>query len=94
MKRALSIEAEDKFGEIVLMKSVKYLKSQPNVKLRRRGKKISISKAENDEADNMMLPGKPMTWAELKKEVRESWEQYKRGEYYTTKEFFEDMKKW
>ena len=57
-----------------------------------KGKKTQIIRG-NDE-DNMMLPGKPMTWEQLKKEAQEGLEQYKRGEYYTTEQLLEDMKKW
>ena len=47
-----------------------------------------------DPDDNMMLPGKPMTWEELRKRQEESEQDIDKGLYKTTEQIRNESKNW
>ncbi|HYV94179.1 MAG TPA: hypothetical protein VE978_20545 [Chitinophagales bacterium] len=95
MNHTLELEIKSNRADKVINRLLMILEKDPSLKLKRKGKKISIADIEEEgNKDNMMLPGKPMTWGQLKKEAHEGWEEYKRGESISMEELIEEMKTW
>ena len=87
-----TITVNDAHIERFILNMLSLLKNNPGINFRKEGNNFVISTAK--ESENLMIPGKPLSWERLLAEITASEEEYDREEFLTSKELKDDVKNW
>jgi len=88
----LTITVNDTKIENFIVNMLNLFKNNPEIDFKKEGNHFIIS--TQDEQQNLMLPGEPMTWEALVNEIELSEKDYANGNFSTSKELLNEVKNW
>jgi len=89
----ISFDTSDQRLRAQLERILLMLQRNPSVEIRQDGEHYEVTM--EDESNNAHeWPGTPMTWEELRAEIREAEEDIKAGRVVTSEQLLDDFNKW